>query len=118
MNVVPAETANTEAGGPGPAAKAPPKSRGPRHRRPTLRRPRPGRANGQPGAEGPQRREVGPVAKKATGARQGSKTAKVLDLLRRSDGAALKEVMPPNGLGGAVCLRGRRCRKVVYDMAD
>ena len=31
--------------------------------------------------------------KKATGARDGSKTAKVLDLLKRPDGATLKELM-------------------------
>lgn len=35
--------------------------------------------------------------KKATAARDGSKTAKVLDLLKRSDGASLKELMKATG---------------------
>ena len=35
--------------------------------------------------------------KKATGARQGSKTAKVLDLLQHSGGATLKELMKTTG---------------------
>src|ERR1019366_942582 len=49
---------------------------------------------GHPGEEGQQGREVGQVAQeKATGARQGSKTSKVLDLLKRSGGATLKELM-------------------------
>ncbi len=34
---------------------------------------------------------------KPAGARQGSKTAKVLDLLKRSDGATLKEIMKATG---------------------
>lgn len=36
-------------------------------------------------------------AKKATCARQGSKTAKVLDLLKRSSGATLKQIMKATG---------------------
>jgi hypothetical protein len=36
-------------------------------------------------------------AKKATGARDGSKTAKVLDLLKRADGATAKELMKATG---------------------
>ena len=32
-------------------------------------------------------------AKKATGARDGSKAAKILDLLKRKDGATLKKLM-------------------------
>ena len=35
--------------------------------------------------------------KKPTGARDGSKTAKVLDLLKRKDGATLKELMKATG---------------------
>jgi len=35
--------------------------------------------------------------KKASAAREGSKTAKVLDLLKRSDGATLKELMKATG---------------------
>jgi uncharacterized protein DUF3489 len=36
-------------------------------------------------------------AKKATGARDGSKTATILDLLKRKDGATLKELMKVSG---------------------
>ncbi len=36
-------------------------------------------------------------AKKATGARDGSKTATILDLLKRKDGATLKELMKASG---------------------
>jgi outer membrane biosynthesis protein TonB len=36
-------------------------------------------------------------AQEARGAREGSKTAEVLDLLRRPDGAALKEIMKATG---------------------
>jgi hypothetical protein len=36
-------------------------------------------------------------AKKAAGARDGSKTSKVLELLRRSDGVTLKELMKATG---------------------
>jgi len=36
-------------------------------------------------------------AKKATGARDGSKTSKVLDLLKRADGVTLKELMKATG---------------------
>ena len=35
--------------------------------------------------------------KKASGSRQGSKSAKVLDLLKRPDGATLKELMKATG---------------------
>jgi hypothetical protein len=37
------------------------------------------------------------VAKEATGARQGSKTEKVLDLLKQAGGATLKELMKATG---------------------
>jgi hypothetical protein len=37
------------------------------------------------------------AAKKATGARDGSKTAKILELLKRPDGATAKELMKATG---------------------
>ena len=48
--------------------------------------------------------------KKANAARDGSKTAKVLDLLKRSGGATMKELMKATGwraFGGRVPLRDR-----------
>ena len=46
------------------------------------------------GAKGAKRPTV---AKEATGARQGSKTEKVLDLLKQAGGATLKELMKATG---------------------
>jgi len=40
----------------------------------------------------PKSQKAAKQAKPAAGAREGSKTAKVLDLLRRPDGASLKEL--------------------------
>ena len=44
----------------------------------------------------PAKKQPG-VAKKATGARDGSKTATILDLLKRKDGTTLKELMKTSG---------------------
>jgi hypothetical protein len=45
------------------------------------------------GAKGPR----APKVAKSAGAREGSKTSKVLDLLKRPDGATLKELMKATG---------------------
>src|SRR3989442_25918 len=97
MNGIPAETANTEAAAPAqqpkPAKKpraaaqkahvAPSKARSGKKASPAKRA-----TKGARSAQSP---------KKATGARQGSKTAKVLDLLQHSGGATLKELMKATG---------------------
>ena len=61
------------------------------HVAPTLRPRRPSRPEGQPRQESAQRR------KKANAARDGSKTAKILDLLKRPGGATMKELMKATG---------------------
>jgi hypothetical protein len=98
MNGIPAETANTEAAAtaeqPKPAKKpraaaqkahvAPSKARSGKKASPPKKA-----TKGAKSAQSPK--------KKATGARQGSKTAKVLDLLQRSGGATRKELMKATG---------------------
>ena len=97
MNGIPAESPNTETDGlteePAPVKKpqvaaqkahvAPSKAR-------LAKKARPARKA--------TKRATSPRSpKKATGARQGSKTAKVLDLLRHSGGATMKELMRSTG---------------------
>ena len=98
MNGIPAETPNNEAGAlaeqPKPAKKpraaaqkahvAPSKARSGKQASRAKKA-----TKGAKSAKSPQ--------KKATGARQGSKTAKVLDLLQRSGGATLKELTKATG---------------------
>jgi hypothetical protein len=98
MNGIPVETANTEAGAPAeqpkPAKKprsaaqkahvAPSKARSGKEASPAKKA-----TKGAKSAQSPK--------KKANGARQGSKTAQVLDLLQRSGGASLKELMKATG---------------------
>ena len=47
--------------------------------------------------KGPKGAKRAKAASKASGVRQGSKTEKVLDLLKRSGGASLKELMKATG---------------------
>jgi hypothetical protein len=98
MNGIPAETANTEAGAPAEqpkAAKKPGTAAQKAHVAPSKARsgkkasPAKKATKGAKSAKSPK--------KKATGARQGSKTAQVLDLLKRSGGATLKELMKATG---------------------
>jgi hypothetical protein len=97
MNGIPAETANTEAAAtaeqPKPAKKpraaaqqahvAPSKARSGKKASPAKRATKAARSAQPP--------------KKATGVRQGSKTSKVLDLVKRSGGATLKELTKATG---------------------
>ena len=64
-----------------------------------MRRPRPGRASQASRANKATKgaKSAKSLKKEATGARQGGKTAKVLDLLKRSGGVTLKELMKATG---------------------
>ena len=99
MNGIPEETANSEAGGPAEASTPAKKRRVAAHRahvEPSQARsgkegPAPAkRAN--KGAKSAQSRK-----KKTTVARPGSKTAKILDLLKRPGGATSKELQKATG---------------------
>ena len=79
-------------------SQSPPESRVSLHTGPTLRRPGLGRATkASPAKKGNKGATSAKSPKKATGARPGSKTAKVLDLLKRSGGASLKELRKATG---------------------
>lgn len=53
--------------------------------------------NATPAKNAPRAKKTAQQAKPPAGARQGSKTAKVLDLLKRPDGASLKDIMKATG---------------------
>ena len=98
MNDIPVETASTETGAPAERPKPAQKPRVGAHRANVApSRAKPGhkaipakRANKGPrSAKSPKR--------KTPGARDGSKTAQVLGLLKRSGGASLKELMKATG---------------------
>jgi hypothetical protein len=97
MNGIPAETANTEAGAraeqPKPAKK--PRSAAQKAHVAPSRASSGNKAT--PAKKATQGAKSAKLPKRATGARQGSKTAKVLDLLKRSGGATLKELMKATG---------------------
>jgi hypothetical protein len=57
----------------------------------------PARAKSAKKATSGKKAPKAPAKAKPDGAREGSKTAKVLDLLRRPDGATLKEIMKATG---------------------
>ena len=98
MSGIPAETANTEAGAPAEQPKAANKPRSAAqqaHVAPSKAKSGKPRSPAKKAAKGAN--SARSPKKKTTGARQGSKTAKVLDLLRRPGGATLKELMKPTG---------------------
>ena len=68
----------------------------PHKRRVALCRPRSGK-KASSAERRPKSQKAAKQAKPATGAREGSKAAKVLGLLRRPDGASLKELMRATG---------------------
>ena len=94
MNGIPVGTANTEAGAPAEQPTPAKKPQAAAHRAHVA----PSKAKSSTKASPAKKASKGAKSaqspkKKATGARQGSKTAKVLDLLKRSGGASLKELM-------------------------
>jgi hypothetical protein len=97
MNGIPTETANIEAGTP---AEPPKSAKKPRvatqkaHVAPSKPRSR-NKAN--PAKKATKGAMSAKSPKKAAGACQGSKTTKILDLLKRSGGATLKELMKTTG---------------------
>jgi len=63
-----------------------------------LRRPRPSRASqATPAKKANKGSKPARSPKRATGARQGTKAGKVLDLLKRTGGATLKDLIRPPG---------------------
>jgi Protein of unknown function (DUF3489) len=98
MNGIPAETANTPAAAPAEQPKLPKKPRVAAHKANVA----PSKArSGHKATPAKKATKAAKSAKsprkKATGAHQGSKTAQVLDLLKRSGGATLKELMKATG---------------------
>ena len=98
MNGIPEETANTQASAPAEEPAPAKKPRVAAHRAHVA----PSKAKSANKASPAKRATKGPKSakspkKKATGARQGSKTAKVLDLVQRSGGATLKELTKATG---------------------
>ena len=97
MNGIPAETANTEAGAPAEQPKPAQKPRVAAHRAHVAPSKARSGHKASPAKKANKGAKSAKSPKKATSARQGSKTAKVLDLLRRSGGATLKELMKATG---------------------
>jgi hypothetical protein len=64
---------------------------------PGARRANVATKKGKSGKKASQAKKAPTGANKATGARDGSKTATILDLLKRKDGATLKELMKASG---------------------
>ena len=97
MNGIPAETANTEAGAPAAQPKPAKKPRSAAQKAHVA--PSKARSGNKatPANKATKGAKSAKSPKKATGARRGSKTAQVLDLLQRSGGATLKELMKATG---------------------
>jgi hypothetical protein len=71
----------------------PPKKRG----RAAARKAHVGRSKAKPAKKTTPAKNGASARKQAAGARHGSKTAKILDLLKRSGGVTLKELMKATG---------------------
>ena len=93
--------AEEQANLPAAATVQPPKATKRAHVAPHKRRVAPGKPRSGKKASSAERRpksqKAAKQAKPAAGAREGSKAAKVLSLLRRPDGASLKELMKATG---------------------
>ena len=91
------EQTKTEGSTSARAPEAPTKAHtAPRKPRVAPSKPRSGK-KATPTKPGAKRAKRAKVPTKATGARQGSKTEKVLDLLKRPGGATMKELMKATG---------------------
>ena len=97
MNGIPAETASSEQTAPAEEAKAGKKPRAAAHRAHVAPSKAKSGKKASPAKKATKGRKSAMSPKKATGSRQGSKTAKVLDLVKRSGGATLKELTKATG---------------------
>ena len=93
--------AEEQANMPAAATAQPPKATKRAHVTPRKRRVPPGKPRSGKKASSaeqrPKRQKAAKQAKPAGGVREGSKATKVLGLLRRPDGASLKELMKATG---------------------
>ena len=93
--------AEEQANPPAAATVQPPKATKRANVEPHKRRVAPGKPKSGkkaiPASKRPKSQTAAKQAKPATSAREGSKAAKVLNLLRRRDGASLKELMKATG---------------------
>jgi hypothetical protein len=97
MNGIPEETTRTGQIAPAEEPKAAKKPRSAAHRPHVAPTKAKSGKKASPAKKANKGRKLAKSPKKATGARQGSKTAKVLDLLRRSGGSTLKELAKATG---------------------
>jgi hypothetical protein len=96
MNGIPAETAHTGAGAPAEVPTQKPRSAA--HRAHVAPSPARSGKKATPAKKAHKgAKSAKPPKKKTTGVRQGSKTAKVLDLLKRFGGASVKELRKATG---------------------
>jgi hypothetical protein len=97
MNGIPAETASSEQTAPAEEPKPAKKPRAAAHRAHVAPSKAKSGNKASPAKKATKGAKSAKSPKKATGARQGSKTAKVLDLLQHSGGGTLKELMKATG---------------------
>jgi hypothetical protein len=97
MNGIPAETVNSEAAATAEQPTPAKKPRAAAHRADVAPSKAKSGKKASPAKKATKGRKSARSPKKATGARLGSKTAKVLDLLQHSGGATLKELMKATG---------------------
>jgi hypothetical protein len=97
MHGIPAETASSEQTASAEEPKAAKKPRAAAHRAHVAPSKAKSGKKASPAKKDTQGRKSARSPKKATGSRQNSKTAKVLDLVKRSGGATLKELMKATG---------------------
>jgi hypothetical protein len=97
MNGIPAETTNSEQTALAEEPKPAKKPRAAAHRAHVAPSKATSGKKARPAKKATKGRKSARSPKKATGSRQGSKTAKVLDLVKRSGGATLKELTKATG---------------------